>query len=360
MNYKIGKREAIFLILIIMINKMLLSMPKSIIQQCKTGAPINIIFTGTLAVLIAILICKLFKKFPNEDIIDISEYVGKKPLKLIVSIIFEILFTLIIITALYEFTNLLQKIYFPNTPILFILLIFLGAIGFSNKVGFKSLIKTNTIIVILTLISLVIILAGTIKTLNFNRLYPILGTNIQTTFIEGSQNIFAFGGLLYLFLITPFLKNKKDFKCISIVSIIISGIYLLFIVSTLLSLFPFIHKVEGVMPMYILTRNIKFGNFIQRTDAIFIFLWLLSLFSYLSISLMFMKNIFKKLINSEKSANYSYSFLAIIFSLIILFQNQSLFTFLESVLYKYLLLGLIALCIIILIIGNIKRKDIVS
>ena len=72
MNYKIGKLEAIFLIIIVMMNKILLNIPKEIIKQSKTGAPVNVIFITFLALIITYIICKLLKKFPNEDIIDIS------------------------------------------------------------------------------------------------------------------------------------------------------------------------------------------------------------------------------------------------------------------------------------------------
>ncbi len=356
MNYKIGKFEAIFLVLIVMMNKILLNMPKEIIKQSKTGAPINIIFVGIIAVLFAILIIKLFKKFPNEDIIDISEYIGKKPLKIFIGIIFELLFSLIIVTVVFEFSNLLQKIYFPNTPTSLILLIFLGSIGFANLIGFKSIIKTNSIVVVLILASLIVIFAGTIKSLNFNRLNPILGQNIETTFLEGLSNIFAYGGLIYLFFISPFLKNKKDYPSIAITSITVSGIFLLFSTIILLALFPFITHSEELLSMYLLTRCIEFGTVFQRTDAIFIFLWIISAFSYLSISLMFMINIFKKLTNCNDSTNYSYSFIAILFSIIVLFENQSLFKFLETIIYKYFILGILCLCLAILVIGNIKKK----
>lgn len=357
MNSKIGKSQAILLILIVMINKILLNMPKEIIKQSQTGAPINIIFTGILAILLTLIICKLFKKFPNEDIIEISDYLGKKPLKFIVGIGFELLFALIITTVIYEFSSLLQKVYFPKTPLALILLIFLATIGFANKTGFKAIIKSNTIIVILILISLIVILGGTIKNLNFNRLYPILGQNVKTTFLEGAQNIYAYGGLLYLFFIMPFLKNKKDFTPVAIISILISGLFLLFTAVTLLALFPFISHSEEIMSMYLLTRCIEFGTFLQRTDAIFIFLWIISAFSYLSISLMFMVNIFKKLTNCQDSPNYSYSFLGIIFALIMLFHNQSIFKLLQTVIYKYLILGILILSLIVLILANIKRKD---
>lgn len=357
MNIKIGTFDAILFILIVMMNKILLNMPKEIIKQARTGAPINIIFTCLLAILITILICKLFKKFPNEDIIDISKYIGKKPLQIIIGTLFLVLFTIPIITCIYEFSNLLQGIYFPNTPISIIILLFLGSMGIANKKGFQSIVKTNTIVVILILISLTIILTGTADSFNLNRLTPILGEDLKTTFLQGTQNLFAYGALIYLLFLIPFLKEKKNFPKIAIISIIISGLFLLFSAVTLLALFPFIANSEELMSMYILTRCIQFGEFLQRTDAIFIFLWIISAFSYLSISLMFVSNIFKKLTKSENSAGFNYSFLGIFFALIILFQNQSIFKFLETVLYKYLLLGTLAISIIILILANFKRKD---
>ena len=327
MKYKLGKLEAIFLIVIVMMNKILLNMPKEFIKQSQTGAPINIIFTGILAILFTLLICKLFKKFPNEDIIDISDYVGNKGFKFLIGITFQIFFTIILATVIYEFATLLQIIYFPTTPIELLLLIFLAAIGFANFIGFKSIVKTNSIVVILILVSLIIILCGTFQELDINRLYPILGQNVKTTFVEGIQNIFGYSGLIYLFFICPFLKNKKDFKQISIISIIISGLFLLFTTITLLALFPFIVHSEEAMSMYLLTRNIEFGELFQRTDAIFVFLWIISAFSYLSILLMYITNIFEKLTNCKESRIYSYSFLSILFALIILFENQSLFKF---------------------------------
>ena len=94
MNLKISKLEAIFLILIVMINKILLNIPKEIIKQSETGSPANIIFTTILTLIITLIICKLFQKFPNEDIIDISQYVGKKPLQIILGTLLLIYNTL--------------------------------------------------------------------------------------------------------------------------------------------------------------------------------------------------------------------------------------------------------------------------
>ncbi len=63
MNFKIGKFQAISLILIVMVNKILLNLPKEVIKQSKTGAPVTIIYVGIIAILIALLISFLFKNF---------------------------------------------------------------------------------------------------------------------------------------------------------------------------------------------------------------------------------------------------------------------------------------------------------
>lgn len=357
MRQKIGNTEAILFILIVMVNKILLNMPKEIIKQSRTGAPINIIFTGIIAVLLAIIICKLFKKFSNEDIIDIAEYLGKKPLKIILGTVFIVLFTIPTITCIYEFTNLLQGIYFPNSPVSLLLLFFLVSMAVANKKGFKAIAKANVIVVIFILISLIIILGGTVEDFNTTRLNPILGESVEKTFLEGAQNVFSYGGLIYLLFLVPFLKNKKDFTKIGIISIAISGIFLLFSALTLLMLFPFISDSEELMSMYLLTRCIQFGEFLQRTDAIFIFLWIISAFSYLSISLMFITNIFKKMTKCESTEIINYPFLGLFFGLLVLFENQSLFRFLETVIYKYLLLAVLGISLIILILANFKRKD---
>lgn len=360
MDFKIGKFQAISLILIVMVNKILLNFPKEIIKQSKTGAAVNIIYVCILALFIALFISFLFKKFPDEDIIDISNFVGKKPLQILLGTAFIILFSTIIITVIYEFTNLLQVIYFPTTPVYLLLIAFFICMAISNHVGFKSILKTNSIIVILMLLSLIVIFLGTIQNLNIDRIYPILGTNLSNTFIKGSQNIFAYSSLIYLFFLSPLLKNKKDFKSVAIISTTITGLFLLFTITTLLTIFPFITHSEEVLSMYLLTRCIEFGEFLQRTDAIFILLWIISAFSYLSISLNFINQIFGKLTNCKSSNNYSYSFLGILFGLLILFQNQSLFKFLETIFYKYYIFALLGSSLIILIIGNLKRKETTS
>ena len=85
---KIGKIEAVALILIVVINEIVLNIPNIIILPTDSGSSINIIFVSILAVIFTYIICKLLKPFLGQDILDVSDYVGGRTLKTIIGILF--------------------------------------------------------------------------------------------------------------------------------------------------------------------------------------------------------------------------------------------------------------------------------
>lgn len=357
-NYKISKYEAISFFLIIIINKIILNLPKEIIKQTGTGALINTFFTGILAIIFVIIISKLFKNFKNEDIIDISDYTGGKFLKILVSISYIGILILVSSTVLFRFCDLLQVVYFRKTPYLYIMIFFLSAACIANQLGLKSILKTNFIIVPFILLSEIFFMFGIGKYISISGLYPIFGNNIKETLLKGTSNIYAYGGIAYLFFLMPLLKEKKDFKKFSIISIFISALFLSLTVFALLTVFPFITHTEENISVYILVRLAQFGSFLQRSDALFIFLWIISTFSYLSITTYLILNILKKTLNLQDSKELSYSIIGIILGISLLIKEPTLLAFLEEKIYKYYLLLLIFIISpFILILGNIKYKS---
>ena len=155
-NNKVTKIEAIFLILIVMVNRIILNLPYQIIETTRTGTPINFIYIGILGLLFVILINKLFQKFPSSDIIDVAEYLGGNTIKIIICILFILFLFLSLYITLSEFSNLLEIIYFKKSPKIFILMFFILAILISNLIGFRPIIKTICAIVPFTIISILI------------------------------------------------------------------------------------------------------------------------------------------------------------------------------------------------------------
>ena len=89
---KIGNIEAIFLILTIMINHIILNLPKGLISFSGSATILNILFMIIIILLLTYLVCSLLKHFPGLDILDISGFLGGKKLKYTIGALFMIYF----------------------------------------------------------------------------------------------------------------------------------------------------------------------------------------------------------------------------------------------------------------------------
>lgn len=355
-EFKIGTIESISLILIVIINHIILNLPKGILSTTSSAAPINVIFISIIAILITFFITKLFEKFPNLDILDIADFLGGKFLKFTLGILFLIYFIGIASILLRSFCEGIKIIYIQRTPISYLIGIFIIAIVILNKIGFKPMVRSNLLIIPIIFFSIIFIFVANIKNFTIQNIFPILGYGFVPTFLSGISNMFAFGGIAYLYFIPPMVE-PKNFKKISIISISISSIFLLLSITSLLFLFSFISTTEDVMSLYLASRHIEFSRFFQRLDAIFLLIWILSITSYLGIITSFSMHILKKITNLSDSKPLVYSFACIIFSVSLLPKDLVQIRFLENEIYKYIVLGLtFGISIIILILANLKYK----
>ena len=354
---KIGKLEAIALIVMVSMNQIFLNLSNIIIVNTGSSAWINVIVISAVSILFCLLISKLFKPFPAHDIVDISEYLGKKVLKVIIGILYILFFIFISAVILRYLTNSLKLIYFEKSPLTFILILFLIPIAFALRLGIKPISRVNLMFIPIVLISMIIILFSTISDFVPQRIFPILGFGANKTFLIGLNNIFTFSAFAYLYFLIPLLKNPEDFKKVAISSIIVSSVYIFLSVICLIMMFPFISFTDEMLSIYLLTRLIEFGKFFQRVDAIFVLIWILSAFSFLAITIELANRILKKLLNLKTHKEMAYSISAIIFSLSLAFANLAQIKYIQTELLKYFVIILVfVISLVVLILANFKLK----
>lgn len=356
-NKQIGNLEAICLILTVMLNHLILNLPKGIISSTSSGAILNVIFISFIAIGIAFLISKLLEKFPHLDILDISNFLGGKWLKTILGILFLSYFVFTIGIVLRSFSEGLKIIFFPRTSVPVIMLLFLFAIVMVNKLGFRAICRSNLLIIPLSLFALLFIFFANFKNFHLQGMFPILGEGFQATFFAGISNLFAFGGITYLYFLPPFLKDEKAQKKIAFTSVGASGVCLLISVATLLFLSPTSIISEEVFPLYLASRDIEFGRFFQRLDAIFLLVWIILITSYLSIGFSFSTKIFQKLLHLQYTKWYVSLFAIILFGIALLPKDMYQIIFIENTIYQYFVLLLVfILSLGILVFANLKYR----
>ena len=356
-NSKLRNIEAIGIILIVFINHIILNMPQVILSTCGTSSILNVVYITLITFLVGFILIKLFKPFSNYDIIDICDYLGGKTLKIVIGILCIIYSIIVSSTILRHFTEILKLNYYSNFSIFFLVFLFLVAPAMANMFGNKAIIKSNLIIVIISLIGLCLVFLSSAPNFVLQRALPLLGNGINETFFLGISNIFAFNGLFFLFFLGSALEKKESFNKITYISIGIIGLFLLLAITSLLLSFPFIFSTQELSPVNFMVKNIEYGTFFERPEALFIFIWILAQISYISVVLMVILLIFKKISNIKQPANLSLAFSSFILFAAMIPLDMADIRFFEDILYKNISLIFIFVILFgILIFANIKYK----
>lgn len=150
---KIGNIEAIFLILTIMINHIILNLPKSLISF-QDLLPFKHSFMIIIILLLTYLVCSLLKHFPGLDILDISDFLGGKKLKYTIGALFMIYFLFTGGIFLRSFCESVKIIYFQGTPVIYLIVLLIIGIILCNRLGTKAIIKANFIFMPIILFSI--------------------------------------------------------------------------------------------------------------------------------------------------------------------------------------------------------------
>ena len=203
---KIGSLEAIMLVLTIVISHSSLALPNDILTNYNSASIINIIYVSIFALLLVLLIVRLFKKFPGMDIIDISEYAGGKILKNLIGVVFITYFIVSSGFILRIFCESIKIIYYPMTNITFLIALFVIAVCIANSLNFNATIKANKIILPFALISIIFIFITNMSNFVPQRIFPILGNGFFKTFLLGLSNIASFDGIVFLYFLPPLLR----------------------------------------------------------------------------------------------------------------------------------------------------------
>ena len=356
-NDKLNFVEASFLVVIVMITHIISDLPNEIIKAMGSASILNMIFISAIILLFFLIMAKIFSCFNTNNILYVAEYLGGKFLVTLLSVIYIAYLLFVSALLIRRFASLLKIIYFKDAATWTIIACFILVALITLKLGSSNIIKANTLIMPTILITIVIIFISSINKFDFASVFPILGYSSKNTFLNGFENIYAFTGLIYLYLIGPSLKNVKDYTRVGVTSIIISAIYLILSVASIQMLFPFISNDSEPLSMYLSTRTIEFGQFFQRSDAIFMFIWIFTFLSYLSVIGIYISRIGIHTFGSMQNSISPYFYAIIVFIIALIPRNASQIAFLTDVVYKYLAIGVVFVFgFLILLLGFIKKK----
>lgn len=293
-NITFGSHEAICLLITMISTKAILNFPSTMAQIGGPAAWILAIYVSILVIIAFYFISKLYSKFEGKDIIDIGGILGGKVLKILTGVL--IIIFLIALSSFYlrNFSEEMKTMGFTMSPIGFVMLFFVLGMIISAYKGFEALIRFQSILVPITVISFSLFIIALIPSMRIDNIKPILGLGPFNIFVKGALRISDFSELIFLFLLPPFVKKSSVYNKAGFVGLTICSVVLISLTFSFVSIYPYPVSIEALLPAYELARIIKFGRFFERAESILVITWATIAFMYLSTSFYFLLHVFKK------------------------------------------------------------------
>ena len=355
---KLENYQAVALIVTVMLSHIILNLPNHLISQTGPATILNFFYVFGIVLVICWIVTKFFKLFPNSDLIDICEYTGGKVSKNIYTTVLLIYLFTVSAFVIRIFSESLVLIYFPNMDVDMIILIFIIITAIINTIGFKAIARASVILFPLVIVALLFVFVSSSSSFMPERALPILGYGVSETFLKGFTNIFAFSSALVITMVAPYINDGNRLRNISFISLIIYGLCILGGIVAMLFIMPSVDDMNNTLSIYILAKRVTIGNFIQSIDAVFILVWIMLIFIYISIIMHFILQSFQRIVPVKHSDSMIYSFSAITFIISMLPKTTTDINFFESTVYKYAsIIFVFFISFTILICGYIKKKN---
>lgn len=290
----IGKTQLTMLMANAISVKLFLMFPRTMVQTSGTAAWIQSIYVTVLALLIFIGTYKLYSKCGNADIIDLSEHIGGHIMKIVTGVTVSVILCANIGTIVRIFPESIKLYLLPKTPTEFILVFLLTAAAIGAGYGIEAISRLHALIIPICAVIMGLFFLLVLPNCSPDNLLPIMGNGAYCIFVRGFNKISIFSDIIILNLLIPMAESRETAVKCGFWAIVWGGIFAFVITLIYATAYPYPISADFIMPVYQLMRLVKVGEFFQRAEAIFEFVWSLSTMLYISLYICVICMVFRK------------------------------------------------------------------
>lgn len=256
------------------------SYPREVAGAVGTNGWIIAIIEGLIWYIIAYMTYRVIEINDYNSFYDISINNFGKIIGFLVSIFFIMYNLTIISIQMRMFVEVLKMYLLEKTPTEFILIVTILTGEYIIRSDISSLVKFNEVAFLIMSCAIIFVMVFSLNKADFTNVFPIL-TSKPVDYIRAfCTTMFSFAGIQILYLVCPFVKNKKIipktiFKGIGYVV----GFYVFLVVFTLAILTK--EQVKVILwPTIAMVKCINIqGALVERWDGVIMSLWVLFYFT---------------------------------------------------------------------------------
>lgn len=253
-----------------------------------TGAPLSALLSGILAFAFVLF------RYKGQSILSRTKTpLGRYTLSGLALIYLGVsaLFTLT------EFSRFAKATAFPTTPLWFISLFFIIAAGIGALKGTKPLLRICRYFVPVFVAVVFLVILSVLWKADLTNLFPLLGNGTSDTLSRGLSGILLYSDILLIFLIDQSSGYEDKARRFALWGTVLGIVVCFFTVLAFTAKIPYPLSKDGQFPFYLLMKEVYYGRFLQRIDAVVLLvsaLWgMFSLCLHLSLMTKILKDTFE-------------------------------------------------------------------
>lgn len=258
--------------------KMLVTFPRSVFAYCANSAWLAGIYATTVVFGLFCVMNPLYRT--KKNVIGLAERVGGKILRIITGIAVFVVFSLNFISVIRVFPEIIRLVLLQKTYVEVIMTVFVIVVIFGASCGIESIARVQQIFLPVAGFVFLAFIIMLVPDLHFGYILPILGNGARSILFDGLSVMSVFVDLLILNILIPKMKETENYQKAGNRAIWAGGAcaVLIFLFYGMCYAYP--TSAEFIIPVYQLERLINLSDFFSRLEALFQFIWSISIFLY--------------------------------------------------------------------------------
>lgn len=256
------------------------SLPREVTTNAGTDGWIVTLIAGIINYILIYITLKVIHNNNYNKLSDILQMNFGRLIGSILALIFIVYNVFSVSIGMRVFIEVIKMYLLQRTPTEFLIIVTILTGLYLVRGEMECLIKFNEISFWVMFIPIILVFLLTLNRTDFTNILPIFNSTPDQYVKAVRTTIYSFGGIEIVYLVLPFMKEKKSIPKIALRSIAFITLFYVVIVIFCLAVFAKEQTKTLLWPTITMIKSINIpGSFIERWEGVVMALWVIFYFT---------------------------------------------------------------------------------
>lgn len=300
-NGKVSARQVAIILLIEMVNIGFLVLPAIAATYAGRSGYMLPLLAIPIGFIYLWVIIGLMERFQGATLNEISEQLLGRTLTAFLIILFAVKLTFGAAIELRLFSEVINQVMLPRTPLEIVILVMLLSAGYLSKSGVEAVVRMGEIMAYFIFIPLFLILLSIGLRTDYSQVLPLTET-VPVALWEGAgvTSLYFMPLEILLVMVGLMRKPEKAFKAGG-TAIVIAGLLESIIVLFTLCTIGIDETKQQMWPVVIAMKTVgAYGATLEKQEVLMLVLWVFTIFMYISTNLCLSSILISRYLNYKR------------------------------------------------------------